>query len=176
MNETVLHLGDETSYSAIAAKRLAPTMRPRPIASFEAMQEAFEKGAADFAVIPLRNSLIGDVPDAERWTTRGLRKLDEAAIPIAHVLAGCGEIGDIAHVLSHQAALGQCSAFITQHGWTSVPVDSTSKAAQLVRAAHHPAMAAICSAGAAAHYGLAIIHEDIADSSDNETLFALFAR
>jgi len=87
-------------------------------------------------------------------------------------------LNNIARVLSHEQALGQCKQFLS----TALPhaekkvVSSTSKAAEIAAADETGETAAVCSELAAEVYGLDILRESIQDRSDNVTRFMVLRR
>ncbi|RCI14070.1 hypothetical protein L249_8012 [Ophiocordyceps polyrhachis-furcata BCC 54312] len=83
--------------------------------------------------------------------------------------------GYIKQLYSHPQALGQCRRFISTdlgHAET-LPVSSTSRAAELVAHGRDEASAAISSKLAASVYGLDVLAETIQDRRDNTTRFLI---
>ncbi|RDA94012.1 hypothetical protein CP533_4966 [Ophiocordyceps camponoti-saundersi (nom. inval.)] len=81
--------------------------------------------------------------------------------------------GYIKQLYSHPQALGQCRRFISTdlgHAET-LPVSSTSRAAEIVAQSGDVALAAISSKLAASIYGLDVLAETIQDRRDNTTRF-----
>ena len=85
-------------------------------------------------------------------------------------------MSDIKSVCSHPHALPQCSAFISEHGFTAIEMANTAIAAQSVRDKGDPSLAAICSREAAERYGLTVLAEGINDMKHNETRFIAVSR
>ena len=97
---------------------------------------------------------------------------------ISHCLAAVpgATMSDIKSVCSHPHALPQCSAFISEHGFTAIEMANTAIAAQSVRDKGDPSLAAICSREAAERYGLTVLAEGINDMKHNETRFIAVSR
>ena len=94
-----------------------------------------------------------------------------------HLLAWTGtHIDAIREVISHRAALDQCTAFIARCDLRRVETSSTADAARQVAHAADPALAAIASEEAAAHYGLSIGARDIQDEGGSKTRVSIVER
>ncbi len=144
---------------------------------FRDVVEAIIAGAADYAVLPVENTLAGEVPGvADLLRDARLDVTSELWLPIHHcLLAGPGSMmATLRSVLSHPVALAQCTRFFAQHpGLSAVPWFDTAGAAKHVARAADQTLAAIASEAAATRCGLEIIERNLEDRADNRTRFAI---
>ena len=137
-------------------------------------------GRADRAVLPLRNSIVGNIdPALKAIRSRGLSVEREHELAIEHVLVGHPriEVDRLRTVVSHPAALAQCSSFLNRNPQLrTVAVTDTATAIRQVMNGGDPAWAAICSESAAELYGASILRRHIADADHNTTIFGLIAK
>lgn len=175
--ERVAYLGPLGSYTHQAAE-----------SRFGAMCEYFshntitqtiksvEDRRASYAVIPIENNhngIVGETLDLLKDTY--LKIVAEIYMPIHHCFASRVEsIKEISVIYSKDIAFGQCASFLSEHSLDHIqriPVDSTSRAAQL--AAQNPKSAAICSHIAAKLYHVPIVFGNIEDNAHNRTRFII---
>lgn len=97
-------------------------------------------------------------------------------IPIRHILAAKPDSGEITTVMSHEQALRQCAGLIKEKGYKKQSALNTSLAARDVSQSNEKGLACICSAHCAKLYGLKILKENIADSSENYTRFIVISK
>jgi len=172
----VAYLGPEYSYSHLAAiERFGQAVEFVPVGSIAAVFEEVNRGHADFGVVPVENSTDGRVADTLDMFLRLPQMLicSEIRLAIHHNLMAKCEAKDIRRVYSKPQALSQCRNWLSKN----VPhallteVSSTTTAAELAQ--REPGAAAVASRQASVRYGLRILFEDIQDSPDNETRFAV---
>lgn len=172
----VSYLGPEYSYSHLAAiERFGQAVEYVPVGSIAAVFEEVNRGHADFGVVPVENSTDGRVADTLDMFLRLPQMLicSEIRLMIHHNLMAKCEAKDIRRVYSKPQALSQCRNWLSKN----VPhallteVSSTTTAAELAQ--REPGAAAVASRQASVRYGLRILFEDIQDSPDNETRFAV---
>ncbi len=136
---------------------------------------------ADFAVIPVENTIAGRVAAAEdaiAATRERLVQQSELRVLVRLcLLAPSGAtLAGIRRVHSHHMALAQCRIFFARHEWlTSVPHEDTAGAASDVAAWRDTTQAAIASDAAAQRYGLAVIARDVEDTRANWTRFVVLS-
>ncbi len=142
--------------------------------------DALATGRARVAVVPIENSLAGEVPGcAELIARHAVHVADECVRPIRHALIGGpgASIESIRTVRSHPMALAQCRRFLAGHPLMApVPSFDTAGAVEEVVRLGQPATAAIASARAAGVYGAVVLADDIQDREDNRTRFLLIRR
>ena len=169
----------------------------RPMPTFGAALEAVLIGAADWAVIPVWNSIIGRVqPGCEALERHpdAFVRADEVEIPVRQCLVAIPgtAIDDVRFVGSHPAALAQCTRFFAAHPSLAAVAafDTAGAALELAAYGEHPRnagerwyarlnaerpsqLAAICSEHAARRYRLVVLARDVHDDDGNVTRFAV---
>lgn len=173
--------GERGAYGHLAIERL---WRGRawvlPCWSFADVIAAVERGRAAYAVLPLHNEIIGEIPGVRAAIAEsGFELVGEVRQAVQHCLLGIpgGAIGDVSAVYSHPAALAQCRAFLTRHA-SIVPREAydTAGAARDVAARGRRNEAAIASEACVERYGLQLLARGIGDRDDNATVFAVVRR
>lgn len=170
--------GVRGSYSEEATIRiLGPSADILECRDFEETFAALSAKRADFAVVPVRNKIVGDIEAAvSLLQSNRMRVLDELPLKVQHVLAGTSgaRFEDLQTVRSHIEALKQCRRFLSANPQLTqvVGADTASSVRRIVEEGNS-VNAAIGSRRAAEMYGATIIMEDIADDLDNWTTFYL---
>ena len=168
------------SYSDVAAARLCEACAVIEANDFEAACQMVAQALADFAAMPLKNKITGDIVAAcSAVETHRLRKLDECRISVNHVVAGTpgSSMSALREIVSHPEALKQCDKFLKKNrNLAARAARDTATAVRDVIAANDPHVAAITGRHAAEIYGASVICEEVADVKDNWTSFGLFAR
>lgn len=145
------------------------------VRSFRDAMEAIEEGAADYAVLPIENSTAGAVDEMYDLLDEFENYIvGETIIPITHTLSALPgtKLSDIKRVYSKGVALMQASHFLEDHPeWQQISVVNTAIAAKKIVEEKDPAQAAVCSAYAAAVYGLEVLEDNINDNNSNSTRF-----
>jgi prephenate dehydratase len=142
---------------------------------------AVERGAVDFGLLPIENTLAGSVVatyDALAGAPQ-TTVVAEVVLPIHHcVLALPGaSLASLTTVESHPIALAQCRDFLAGHRHIEArPAYDTAGAARAVAERGDPRVAAIASRAAAQRFGLRILLADVEDRPDNQTRFLVIAR
>lgn len=176
---TVAYSGVEGAFANIAARKIFPDARCLPYADFKSAYRAVEKGECDCVILPIENSFNGDVGNVLDLAFFGFLYINgvyEADI-IQNLLGVKGaSLSDIKKVISHPQALGQCAAYIENHGFETENAVNTAVAAKAVAGMADKEVAAIGSIEAAQQFGLQVISEKINDSGTNTTRFAVFSR
>ncbi|HHX75592.1 MAG TPA: prephenate dehydratase [Firmicutes bacterium] len=149
----------------------------QPCSTISRCARAVEEGEAEYAVVPLENSLEGSVHETLDLLTASaeLKIQAELDVPIELCLLSSGTEKEAIRVIcSHPHALGQCRNYLQQFfpGTKTIPVLSTAEAAA-VAAAEGPGTAAIAGRQAAKKYGLAVVAAGIADSASVTRFIAL---
>lgn len=180
MSENVIAFqGVPGAYSDLACRAVHPAMDTLSCPSFEEALTAVREKRAQYAMIPVENSIAGRVADIHQLLPEcGLKIIGEHYQRVVHhLLAPTGATMDsIKTVTSHIQALTQCRKFLKQHGYTPVTHNDTASAAQDVAKRKDPSVAAIASSLAGDIYGLNSLQGDIADMPDNTTRFLIMAR
>lgn len=173
--------GERGAFSEEAAVKLLGEkiqLVPRP--TFEALFAAVDEGAADYALAPIENSLVGSVHRSyDLLLESTLRIAAEIILPITHhLIAPPGaSFEGIEVVESHPVALAQCERFFGEHPWLKrmASEDTAGSVREVVRRGD-PRRAAIAGKRAAEIYGGAILREHLEDDCENYTRFLLLAR
>ena len=108
----VAYGGVEGAYAYIAAKRMFPSAELLAHADFLAAYSAVESGECDIAVLPIENSLAGEVGEVMDLIYRGPLHINRVFdLPIKHHLLGIkgSSRETIKTVISHPQALAQCN-------------------------------------------------------------------
>jgi len=170
--------GISGSYSEEAVRRLfGEEVTVVECLDFNATFEAVRYGDADNAVVPIENKIVGPIGGASDLLRIGkYRVLDKLPLQVRHVLAGApgAKVENLLSVRSHVEALRQCQRFLASmpHMIPIVGADTASSVRRIV-SENDPTHAAIGSRRAAEFYGAEILRENIADDSDNWTIFYL---
>lgn len=151
-----------------------------PQREFADVRTAVLRGAATFGVLPIENSIHGDVTASlDAYRAGGLEIVGEVTCPIRLCLLALASARpeQIRRVLSHPVALTQCREFLAGMPLLEpVPFYDTAGAAQEVSGLGEPTNAAVASRRAAVHYELDILAENIEDRTDNRTRFMIVVR
>ena len=144
-----------------------------PYANVTAALNAVRAGDAQFALVPIENSVEGVVARTldELATGDPLKIAGEVTLPVTFALMAKSGVKDLKRIGTHPHAESQCRAYIAKNYPNAeiVPTNSTSAAAELVSKGELDA--AIASNVAAEHFGLAILAEDIGDNVGAVTRF-----
>lgn len=175
-NWLIAYQGEPGAYSEIAALRFG---QPQPCETFDDVFSAVSGKNADYAVIPIENSLGGSIhQNYDHLLHHPVVILAETFVKVEHCLLGLpGASIEAAHtVLSHPQALSQCRNFISEHpAIKPVAAYDTAGSAKIVAAGNDPSVLAIASKRAAELYGLDIMQENLADEEWNLTRFFCIA-
>lgn len=170
--------GIKGSYSEEAAvSMLGAGARIEECDSFESAMKMLAAGEVEFAVLPVENLIIGRIAAAaDLAENTGSRIVDELLLPIKHVLAGTADakMADIETIVSHPAALLQCSRFLKLNRQVRcVEGNDTASSIRSVSENCDRTSAAIGSRRAAEIYGAKVLSDNIADAVENWTKFYL---
>jgi prephenate dehydratase len=144
-----------------------------PYANVTAALNAVRTGDAQFALVPIENSVEGVVARTldELATGDPLTIAGEVTLPVSFALMAKPSTTKFVRIGTHPHAESQCRAYIAKHYPHAeiVPTNSTSAAAELVGKGELDA--AIASTAAAEHFGLEVIAENIGDNTGAVTRF-----
>lgn len=173
--ERVGYLGPEYSYSHLAAiAHFGQGAELLPIASIGGVFEAVIRGDAAYGIVPIENSTDGRIVDTlDMFVKLPVKICGEIPTPIHHNLLGIGTLNEIVEVQSKPQALSQCRNWLAKHLPKARLVPSTSTTAAAEAAAQDATIAAVASRQAGVNYGLGVLAENIEDSPDNVTRFAV---
>ncbi|HHU32343.1 MAG: prephenate dehydratase [Zhaonellaceae bacterium] len=179
------YLGPEGSYCEIAAKMWQEILGLKDAnlissTTIPFLIQSIEKDIMDYSIVPLENSIEGNINiTMDELIRTEARIVGEIIIKVDHCLAVRPETtrNKLQRIYSHSQALSQCYHFITASFPNAllIPVESTSKAAELV-AKSKKNSGAICSKQAALNNNLIILAEKIQDYQDNKTRFVAVSK
>ena len=175
----VAYSGTEGAFAHIAANKLYPSAKKIAFGDFAEAYRAVEKGECDIAVLPVENSYNGEVGQVTDLMFSGSLYVNGMFdLPITQdLLAKPGtSIDEIREVVSHPQAFGQCSEYISRHGFRRHEFANTALAAKWVKDSSDRSVAAIGSREAAEIFGLEVLDHDINANKSNSTKFAIFSK
>ena len=135
-----------------------------------------DKGAPDFAVVPIENSTAGSVGETiDLLIDKNVRIVGEVSIPIEHCLIIHKDttIDKVKKVMSHPQALAQCKEYLDREGnrWEQVSVYDTAGSVKMIKEQGLKDVAGIASELAAEIYGMKMVARGIEDDKSNTTRF-----
>lgn len=144
------------------------------------LRVVIETGAVDYAVLPVENSLIGQVKVTNDFlAVHSWREVGELYLPISLNLIACraAELDNLATVESHPAALEQCRKFFFANPQLrQVVAENTAASAKRIVESLDLTRAAIASRKAAEIFGGKVLLPDIQDKHENYTKFLLLKK
>ena len=173
----------ETALIQMAAAGMVPEsaggtpVQPVPTDSTAVALEAVRNGAADYACVPIENSIEGSVLPTLDSLASGtpLQIYAELTLDVAFsiVVRPDGTPADVRTVAAFPIAAAQVRRWLAEHlpGTELVPANSNAAAAQDV--AEGRADAAVSTALAAERYGLSSLAEGVVDEPNARTRFVL---
>lgn len=176
----IAYQGKLGSFSHITASRIwHDTDELRGFETFSEVFAAVENGEADFALIPVENTIMGEIlENLDHLKDSNLNILFETTTRIQNsLLAPEGaEWKGLKRVLSHPAALAQCTYFLRSRHLQASPHWDTAGAASHVAESNDSSLAAIACADAAEVYGLKVLNRNIQDNQENHTRFFVLGK
>ncbi|HWJ88778.1 MAG TPA: prephenate dehydratase [Pelagibacterium sp.] len=179
MSRKIAFQGELGAFSHATAVAVFPDDEPLPCVTFEQTIGAVQSGAADYAVVPVENSLYGRITDIHHILPEsGLYIIGEHYLPVRmHLLGLPGTtLSEVEAVQSLSVALGQCRKFIAKHKLRTINAIDTAGSAREVAEKGDRTIAAIASRFAGEIYGLDVIAENIEDATHNTTRFLIMSR
>lgn len=179
MAKKIAFQGELGAFSHAAANAVFPNDDVHPCVTFEDTIGAVQNGTADFAVVPVENSLYGRITDIHHLLPEsGLNIVGEHFLRISMSLLGVKgtSLADIKSVQSLSVALGQCRNFIRQNDLKTVNAVDTAGSAREIAEKADPSAAAIASELAGEIYGLDVLAKNIEDANHNTTRFLIMSR
>jgi len=137
--------------------------------------EGVENGKIDFAILPIENSIVGEVRDSiDLINKRNIYIVGEVKHKIEHNLLGIkgSKIEDIKRVYSHEQALMQCSEFLGKYPkWEKVKMNNTALSAKYIGDTGNKENACIANMETKEMYNLELLQADINNEKENFTRF-----
>jgi chorismate mutase/prephenate dehydratase len=143
--------------------------------------EAISTGKADYAVLPIENSLAGSIEENfDLLSEYNVAIIGEQILKVDHALLGVkgATINDIKTVYSHPKAIAQCENYIRKYhiDWDVKNLRNTAMSAQKIQDDGDKTQAAIGSKYNAVLYNLDVLEESIQDDKNNETRFVIVSK
>jgi len=177
--QRVSYSGVPGAFAHIATSRIFPDAVCVPCPNFKAAYDAVLSSECDCAVLPIENSVNGDVTQVMDMAYSGSLYISGVyELRVEHCLLGLpgASIDDIKTVVSHEQALGQCNSYLSGYTWTQKSAVNTAVAAKEAAAAGDKTVAVIASEETAELYGLRVLERKINEGTHNVTRFAVFTR
>ena len=172
--------GVEGAYSQQACEKMVRYPSILYCRTFENVFSAIESGLCRYGVLPIENSLAGSVNSVYDLMIRNHCYIVRSArVKIDHTLLALPGVKqeEIREIYSHEQAIQQCSAFLSQHKeWHVNVCSNTAAAAQMVAQSGRRDAAAVSSGRCAALYGLECLSADIQNNSNNHTRFICISK
>lgn len=169
----IAFLGPLGSFSHLAASgKFGAAVEYEPVADIRAAFAEVERGHADFAVVPVENSLGGGISETlDAFLDTPVKVCAEINRRIHHNLLSRHGLGEIERVYSKPEVFDQCRRWLMETGLLpkAIAAPSTARAAQM--AAGESGSAAIGSKLAAELHHLPIQVANIEDNPNNVTRF-----
>jgi prephenate dehydratase len=179
MTKKIAFQGEPGAFSHAAATNVFPGEEAIGCVTFEETINAVQTGKADYAVVPVENSLYGRITDIHHLLPEsGLFIIGETFLRVEMNLLGVpgATLADIKAVQSLSVALGQCRKFIADNGFRTINAVDTAGSAREVAQKGDKSVAAIASKFAAEIYGLNVLASNIEDAAHNTTRFLVLSR
>ncbi len=171
--------GEHGAYGEVASKTWKEELIPIPCTRFEAVFEGVQSGIYDYGMVPVENSLGGNVEEVNRLLINTpLHVVGAVTIPIHLCLLALPgtDHREVRTVYSHPQALSQCRQFMKRNKLAPVQCRDTAGAARMVSEQGIEGSAAIASRLAARLYHLEILKENIEDLHRNRTRFLVLSK
>jgi prephenate dehydratase len=136
-------------------------------------------GKSNMALVPIENSLAGSIhQNYDLLLRHKLHIVGEYFLRVQHCLiTNPGvKMEDIKKAISHPQALGQCAAYLRNHGIKAEQVYDTAGSVKMLKESGAQDVAAIASRRAADLYEMQILEEGIEDNPENYTRFLAVGR
>lgn len=145
---------------------------------FKNVFEQLKNGTVDAAVVAIENSLYGSINEVyDLLLTYKPTIIGEVYLHISQCLVGFPgtKIADITEVHSHPVALAQCEDYLdtTLVHAERFEHNDTAGSVSDIKEWGDPHRAAIASAAAAKHHGMAVLDTDIESNKQNYTRFVV---
>lgn len=173
-SHTFAYLGPVGTFTQAALKKLTcETDVTIPYANVTAALDAVRSGQADYALVPIENSVEGVVARTldELATGEPLTIAQEVTLPVTFALMVRAGTKEIKRIGTHPHAESQCRDYIAKNYPHAEIVSTSSTSAAAEEVSNGNLDAAIASSAAAEHFKLEVIAEDIGDNSGAITRF-----
>ena len=149
-----------------------------PCSNVTAALDMVRNGQADFALVPIENSVEGVVARTldELAIGEPLIIVGEVLLPVTFALMVKDKNTEIKKIATHPHAEAQCRKYIAKHYPNAEIISTNSTAAAAEALANGQFDAAVASEVAAKTYGLTVINNNIGDTEAAVTRFVLVSK
>ena len=175
----VAYSGVEGAFAHIASMKMFKNATYVAYKDFETAYKACLDGECDTCVLPIENSVAGEVGNVMDLVFSGSLYINQVIdLEVNHcLLAKKGaSLKDIKKVTSHPQALAQCADYIKKYKFKEIEALNTALASKMVSEGEDLSIASIGSIDTAELYGLEVLERNINSSRNNTTRFAAFSR
>ncbi|TNE34088.1 MAG: prephenate dehydratase [Alphaproteobacteria bacterium] len=167
------------AYGHLSCRTVYPDMEAMACDTFADALAAVRNSEAQFAMIPIENSLGGRVADIHHLLPdSGLYIIGEHFQPVQHQLLGVPgtTLSDVKAVHSHEQALSQCRGLIRDLKIEPIIHADTAGSAKMIAEMGDKTQASIASRLAGEIYGLDVLRDRVEDRIGNTTRFVILSR
>lgn len=173
--------GEPGAFSHHAVRRMFGTgIEPVPCVSFDDVFKKAARKGAEFAVIPIENSLAGSIhQNFDLLARHSLDVIAETSLRVEHSLIAHpgASLRQIDQIYSHPAAMEQCKRMLRRlRSVEKISFYDTAGSVKFIRDRGLTRAAAIASEEAARIYGMKVLRRGIEDDPENYTRFLALAR
>ena len=149
-----------------------------PCSNVTAALDMVRNGQADYALVPIENSVEGVVARTldELAIGEPLTIVGEVLLPVTFALMVRDANAEIKKIATHPHAEAQCRKYIAKHYPNAEIVTTNSTAAAAEALANGQFDAAVASEVAAKTYGLTVLNNNIGDAEGAVTRFVLVSK
>lgn len=149
-----------------------------PCSNVTAALDMVRSGHADFALVPIENSVEGVVARTldELAIGEPLTIVGEVLLSVTFALMVRDKNAEIKKIATHPHAEAQCRKYIAEHYPNAEIISTNSTAAAAEALANGQFDAAVASEVAAKTYGLTVINKNIGDADGAVTRFVLVSK
>ena len=179
VSEAVTFQGERGAYSEMAALQYFPNAKVLPKKSFQDVFDSIETCEANYAVVPIENSIEGSINETyDLLLQTKITVSGEIYQRVRHCLIVNKDItvGRIVIVYSHPQAIAQCRSYLQVKKLESVPTYDTAGAVKMIKEKIIMNAAAIASRRAAEIYDMDVLEEGIEDRKNNFTRFLVLSK
>jgi prephenate dehydratase len=172
---TCLYLGPAGSFCHQAAMLLGEDLELIAAPNVAHIVSAVENGEADYGLVPIENSVDGEVTstvDSIVFNTEELLVRDEVVVPVGFDVFVKPGVTKISRVISHPVALAQCQRYINENGLSR----ETSAGVEQVANGEATDIGALASPIAGELYGLVPLATSVQDNEGAHTKFYLLGK
>jgi prephenate dehydratase len=176
----LFYLGHVGSFHSIVCKKYDKENKFSHIgqSSFEEIFLSVLSVPSSIGIVAYTNKIAGNINEVHELLNKhkNTKIQDYIDLPIKLFLLAKKILPKYKTVYSHPKALQQCSEYITKHHLVAVDSPSTSESALFVSSSQNSGDCCIGSIELAHIYNLHVISENIGNSQDNFTTFAIITK